>query len=216
MVLTAQLPGTSTWEVLWHVVVNEHPVAPLVQVQSSGPSLVDALGVDELSAVAGQLGRCRLALAATCRAGRTAVQRTVRETARQRSLWQLVGERWPLAVLHAKVDAMPDECEAQLVEMLSNNSMARISGFPFAPHITRGWDLVPAGTLLERAHPEALASLCARIPTGAAALTNIARRMEHTAKNGWGRPRQTAIQDLREVRKVQQALARIQAGLRRR
>ena len=81
------------------------------------------------------------ALAATCRAGRAAVDRWLAPQIpqlRQRSLWQLVGENWPLTVLHAKVDAMPEACEAELVEMLSPGSFWRGTGnFPFATYIQR-------------------------------------------------------------------------------
>ena len=92
-------------------------------------------------------------------------------TSARASLCVRVGERWPLAVLHAKVDAMPEACEAELVEMLSPGSFWRGTGsFPFAAYILKeplesehrwGKEPVPAGTLLEKASPDALASLCA-------------------------------------------------------
>ena len=79
------------------------------------------------------------ALAATCRAGRAAVDRWLAPLIPQlvkRSLWLLVGEKWPLTVLHAKVDAKPDECKAELVEMLTPDSFCA-ARFPFAAHIQR-------------------------------------------------------------------------------
>ena len=136
--------------VRWRAVLLEEQ-SPSAIVQSSETSLFDALGNDELGAIIGQLGghsTDTYALAATCRAGRAAVLRwlapLIDKTQRERSLWQLVGERWPLAVLHAKLDASPQVCEQQLLEMLSSGptaSMKRLSGFPFAAHITKGWEL---------------------------------------------------------------------------
>ena len=240
--------GEPEWSVvLWRAVLTERPAAALVQ--SSGPSPFDALGNDELGAIIGQLGghsTSTYALAATCRAGRAAVQRwlapLIDKTQRERSLWQLVGERWPLAVLHAKLDASPKDCEQQLVEMLSSGlsaSMGRLSGFPFAAHITKGWELprvasgppqfVPAGLLLEKASPDALASLCVRIPAAAVGLEKIAEELSRAVERQKVAPstswrcspadvedpaaaaRQTAERELRAVREVQQALRRLLA-----
>ena len=227
--------GEPEWSaVKWRAVleVTERPAAWF----SSGPSLFDALGNDELSAIIGQLGghsTDTYALAATCRAGRAAVLRwlapLIDKTQRERSLWQLVGERWPLAVLHAKLDASPKDCEEQLVEMLSSGlsaSMGRLSGFPFAAHITKGWSLpqggvlVPPGLLLEKASPEALASLCVRIPAAAAGLEEIARELSRSverhrqlvkAGHTFVMSRQSQEPELRAVREVQQALRRLRA-----
>ena len=166
----------------WRAVLLEEQ-SPSAIVQSSKTSLFDALNDDALSAIITRLGNSTstYALAATCRAGRAAVDRWLAPLIpqlRQRSLWLLVGEKWPLTVLHANVDAMPKACEAELVEMLSPDSFWRGSlgsgNFPFATHIQTparlGKEPVPAGTLLEKASPDALASLCARIPAGAACL----------------------------------------------
>lgn len=159
----------------------------------SGPALNEALGADELYQLVNQIGHSAsmYALAATCRACRTAVQRTTAAPAwidaaqRQRSLWQLVGEGWPLSVLNAKLSIAPAECEAQLREMLTVSSMRRMCGFPFASHITKGWALVPAGTLLERCSADKLASLCARVPAAAQRLTETEDNLKNAAKHNY-------------------------------
>ena len=231
--------------VQWRAVLLEEQ-SPSAIVQSSKTSLFDVLGGhDVLSEIITQLGghswypghsTSTYALAATCRAGRAAVDRWLAPLIpqlRQRSLCQLMGENWPLTVLHAKVDAMTDACEAELVAMLTPHSLYSLGSFPFAAHIQRvpaaliqrkvrllglngrpelngcvgtvvalnhehgryivmlsidGGKLrvavqrsnfeplpvqgpVPAPcTLLEKPSPDALASLCARIPAGAACL----------------------------------------------
>ena len=195
-VLEVRRPGKAfhdeRWtQVGWRAVVVERPTASsefsagpnLNQlVIPTGPALNESLGADELFELAGQLGLppSMYALAATCRACRAAVQRAttfaawVDEAQRQRSLWQLVGEGWPLSVLDAKLHAAPAASEAQLCEMLSLASMKRLSGFPFASHITKGWALVPAGSLLERASIDTIVHLCLRVPAAAQCLADTA------------------------------------------
>ena len=162
------------------------------------------------------------ALAATCRAGRAAVERWLAPQIPQllqRSLWQLVGENWPLTVLHAKVDTMPEACEAELVEMLSPGSFWRGTGsFPFAAYILKeplesehrwGKEPVPAGTLLEKASPDALASLCARIPAGFRCLEAFGDVEWPRGGSGGGSSSSHVRPDFYDqVHKVQQALIR--------
>ena len=204
--------------VRWRAVLLEEQ-SPSAIVQSSKTSLFDALGNDELGAIITQLGHSTstCALAATCRAGRAAVERWLAPQIPQllqRSLWQLVGENWPLTVLHAKVDAMPDECKAELVEMLSPGSFWRGSGnFPFATHIQTpgrwGKEPVPAGTLLEKASPDALASLCARIPAGFRCLEAFGDVEWPRGGSGGGSSSSHVRPDFYDqVHKVQQALIR--------
>ena len=225
--------------VLWRAVLTERPAATLVQ--WSGPSLFNALSDDALFTIIGHLGghsTSTYALAATCRENRAAVERwlapQIDKTQRERSLWQLVGERWPLSVLKAKLDASPTVCEQQLAEMLSSGptaSMKRLSGFPFAAHITKGWELprvasgppqfVPAGLLLEKASPDALAFLCVRIPAAAKGLKAIEKELSRLVK--WNLEQNNfanapELLQLRAVRDVQLALRdrRLRARLHRR
>jgi hypothetical protein len=224
--------GEPAWSVvLWRAVLTERPAATLVQ--WSGPSLFNALSDDALFTIIGHLGghsTSTYALAATCRENRAAVERwlapQIDKTQRERSLWQLVGERWPLSVLRAKLDASPTVCEQQLVEMLSSGpaaSMKRLSGFPFAAHITKGESppSVPAGLLLEKASPDALALLCVRIPAAAAGLKAIEMELSGLVK--WNLEQNNfanapELLQLRAVRDVQLALRdrRLRARLHRR
>ena len=185
--LKAYRPGVLSAAYRWRAVLLEEQSPSAIVESSEETSLFDVLGGhDVLSVIITQLGghswypghsTSTYALAATCRAGRAAVDRWLAPLIPQlvkRSLWLLVGEKWPLTVLHAKVDAKPDECKAELVEMLSPGSLRGTGNFPFETCIQKphawGKEPVPAGTLLEKASPDALASLCARIPAGAACL----------------------------------------------
>ena len=232
--------GEPAWSVvLWRAVLTERPAATLVQ--WSGPSLFNALSDDALFTIIGHLGghsTSTYALAATCRENRAAVERwlapQIDKTQRERSLWQLVGERWPLSVLKAKLDASPTVCEQQLAEMLSSGPtayMKSLSGFPFAAHITKEEELplvapgppqfVPPGLLLEKASPDALASLCARIPAAAKGLKAIEKELSRLVK--WNLEQNNfanapELLQLRAVRDVQLALRdrRLRARLHRR
>ena len=145
LAIRAYRPGQAS-VVRWRAVLLEEQSPPAIVQSSSETSLFDALNDDALDAIITRLGHSTstYALAATCRAGRAAVERWLLAPLIpqlvKRSLWLLVGEKWPLTVLHAKVDAMPEACEAELVEMLSPGSFWRGTGsFPFAAYIQTPW-----------------------------------------------------------------------------